>query len=416
MKGIAFVASVSLMSALSSLASFQTALADAPTPTKIGTLSVQKPAFLSLESLEENGSAALVISSFNMFGSDGVSAVRDIGARLDNLDAARAEPLASGIRWPNEAKMLPKGTFPFPAMAISGGFLVPGKSTGAVNVLDTSSGDLFKLTTDKNGWFYHRSVMIDMNGDGRLDILTARATKPIIGQSKGELLWLEQPASGALEQAWTEHVISNRGDVHFRVADLDGDGSMEIIATEFFAKKLSITWRTPTGFESRVIDEALGSAFEVEVVDLNADGKKDLLVTNHESDANASVFAYEIPARFKTDAFKRHTLVTGIETRQRGLNQASPGAATAFHPNMKDAAGKPHILVSGDGSQRAHLLAPRSSEQGDWSYVETELVNAGATVGQSTVGDVNGDGFAEVFVPAYDKNTIHVFTFAPAAR
>ena len=51
---------------------------------------------------------------------------------------------------------------------------------------------------------------MDMNGDGLLDVLTARATKPIVGTQSGEMLWLEQPASNPLSgDAWTEHVISS---------------------------------------------------------------------------------------------------------------------------------------------------------------------------------------------------------------
>jgi hypothetical protein len=48
------------------------------------------------------------------------------------------------------------------------------------------------------GYFYHKSEWIDLNGDGKLDLLTARGTKPIIGTAGGELLWLEQPASDPL--------------------------------------------------------------------------------------------------------------------------------------------------------------------------------------------------------------------------
>ena len=44
-------------------------------------------------------------------------------------------------------------------------------------------------------WFYHKTFVIDMNGDGRMDILTARskitsgALPPL--KAEGELLWLE---------------------------------------------------------------------------------------------------------------------------------------------------------------------------------------------------------------------------------
>ena len=49
---------------------------------------------------------------------------------------------------------------------------------------------------------------------------------------------------------------------------------------------------------SVLIDDQIGKVFDLEVVDLNGDGKKDLLVTNHQGvgdKVTGSVFAYESP-------------------------------------------------------------------------------------------------------------------------
>ena len=44
---------------------------------------------------------------------------------------------------------------------------------------------------------------------------------------------------------------------------------------------------------TRVIDDTIDSAYSAQVIDINNDGKLDLLVTNHEGDENkASVFVY----------------------------------------------------------------------------------------------------------------------------
>ena len=73
-------------------------------------------------------------------------------------------------------------------------FLVPGRSTGAVEVVDLYSGEKLTLTKKKSGYFYHKVVWQDINNDGRLDAVSARGKKPIFGGSDGELIWLEQPA------------------------------------------------------------------------------------------------------------------------------------------------------------------------------------------------------------------------------
>ena len=46
-----------------------------------------------------------------------------------------------------------------------------------------------------------------------------------------------------------------------------------------------------------MIDTTIGAVFEVQLTDINNDGKVDLLVTNNGN--NGSLFAYEIPQDFR---------------------------------------------------------------------------------------------------------------------
>ncbi len=203
--------------------------------------------------------------------------------------------------------------------------------------------------------------------------------------------------------------------------DLNGDGRKEVLAAQFFTKTLAVCWQEGDRWKGRAIDDQLGSPFDLELADINNNGHRELLVTNHESDDSAGVFAYEIPVDFKTGLWERHTLYQGFKTRieldQDQLEakpfQASPGSATAFYPNLADQDTKPYILVSGDGTQQAHLLKPVNQDCDDWRFEESTLVDTRGTVGQCAVGDVDGDGFCEVFVPAFDRDLIYAYTFAP---
>ena len=60
---------------------------------------------------------------------------------------------------------------------------------------------------------------------------------------------------------------------------------------------------------------------------------------------------------------------------------------------------------------KAHLLRPKSEEANNWEYTEEILIDTGCTVGQSAIADIDGDGGVEIFVPAYDKDLIHVFSY-----
>ena len=69
------------------------------------------------------------------------------------------------------------------AILVSDGFLVPGKDRGGIYVVtnptDTTAEWTIRLTNpvsrDGSQWFYHRATWVDLTGDGRLSVLTARA-------------------------------------------------------------------------------------------------------------------------------------------------------------------------------------------------------------------------------------------------
>ncbi len=381
-----------------------------PQARKIGVRPFQRPAFLSLEKLGNAPDLALVATSFGPLAPGQVRAIPHVAQQLPRFAQARLETLTDDLRWPNQAEAVDADLLGRTGLLVSDGFLVPGKATGSVSFLEPGQAPL-PLTSPKQGWFYHRAVPCDMNGDGRMDLVTARARIPLGGKPQGELIWLENPGPDATGP-WSEHKIASGPDVHFRLADLDHDGRPEILATEFWPRKLSVHWLEEGRWQSRVVDDKLGSAFDLDVVDLNGDGRQDLLATNHEA-RDGAVYAYEIPENFKTAPWARHTLVSGLKSTLPGRHQAAPGQAVAFHPGP-DHSGKPWIAVAGDASGRAHLLIPESNQPGDWRYQEKTLAEPGGTVGQLAVGDVNGDGWSEVFVPAYDKDLILAYTFAPS--
>ncbi|MEB3330544.1 MAG: VCBS repeat-containing protein [Candidatus Sericytochromatia bacterium] len=376
-------------------------------------IKVDHPAFLDLHG-EAGGEPTLMVSSFGVFGGDAVRAFRGLGGLLAGRGLT-PQLVTDKVVWPNEVKPVPSSVMPG-GYLVAGGFLVPGK-TGALTIVSpggatralTATGP---VTERKPGFFYHRAMWRDMDGDGRLDVLTARAKKPIMGPTVGELVWLSEPRGRA--GLWQEHVIAQGPDVHFRLADLDGDGVEEVLASEFFAKRFSVHWREGSAWRSRVVDNQCGAAFDLEVADLNGDGVRDVVLTNHEGNAKAGAFAYEIPRDWKNTLWKRHTLTQGIKTTNPGMNQASPGAPVVLPgagPN-----GKALILLAGDGSQHVHLLVPTSAERTDWGHTRLDLVDLDSTVGQLAVADLDGDRAPEVFVPAYDKHQIHVFTLrGPAA-
>jgi hypothetical protein len=381
-------------------------------------LTINKPGYLSIVQDPIDNKDHLLVSSFQLLGKDQLFSISSWSKGLSSPDQLQISTLSDSITWPNEARTAGDGLFPTNGILVSGGFLVPGKSTGAVTFVPWFQPNAaYPLTTAKKGWFYHRTEEWDVNQDGFKDIVTARSHIPMMGTPQGELLWLENPGSKmSAPLPWQEHVIASGPDVHFRILPSEMGESLTIIATEFSKKRLTAYRQQPSGkFERIILDETLGSAFDVQLADLNSDKQLDLVVTNHEADEKASVFGYEFdPSSLKIKA--RHVLLAGIETRQKAFKAASPGPVTTFWPKNRSgiATQKPWLLISGDGSQKAHILVPTDPVSTDnWTYREHILWNPKSTVGQSTLGDVDKDGLLELFIPAYDANQLAVFTIVP---
>lgn len=299
------------------------------------------------------------------------------------------------------------------------------------------------ITTDKGnalfgGWFYHRAYFHDMDGDGCQDVVTARAYKPILGTPAGEFLWLRQPCDGSdplspTNVPWQEHVLVNGSyspDVFTQLTSLRNDTDAQVVYTSFFtggglvllqcagcnaANGGNATW-AENALQMVLIDPSIGPGFAAYVVDLNGDGRLDILATNHVDNASLSgVYAYEAPQAptpiTQVSAWKKHVLATGFIVREPGLpgTQAAPGAALAVH-HCAAQARKPFIALAGDGDQRFYsLVAASDSDPTNWSYTLTEEWDCQGTVGGQAAADLDGDGCPEVFMPCYDSGTVHVF-------
>ena len=129
-------------------------------------------------------------------------------------------------------------------------------------------------------------------------------------------------------------------------------------------------------------------------------------MTNHVADKNAGVFAYEIPSKPTSEAWPKHVLYQGFVTAP-GPGQASPGFAELF-PMSKDPNKKMSIVVSGDGTQRAHILTPVCNDPNNWEYKEETILKSKGMVGKIAIADTNQNGILELFIPEYSENKITV--------
>ena len=304
------------------------------------------------------------------------------------------------------------------------GFLVPGHKNGGVYVMEMDASDVTKATNtvkispDKDDFFYHMGYWVDMNNDGRKDFITARSNAKA---GDGELVWFEHPEDGLNTTPWNEHIVTKGPDVGIEV-DTFSEYRDEIVvfAAEFFNQKLSfyrVSTKTGELVEGRTIDDTtILDAYSVALTDLNGDGKKELLVNNHEKDdKTAGVFAYTVPSDIMTGDFTKYTIANDFKNAfSLTVPNMAPGFPYAVWPNGFKKNERAHILVAGDGDHKAHILAP-SGDESKFEYTDYVSVDAKGTVGALAMADLDGDGWIEMYMPNYDKGYVEVFKLSGAA-
>jgi hypothetical protein len=429
---------------------------------------------------------------------------RDLAAWIPDLDAVERRGFdpardvevltdrgasAAKTVWPNETDRVPTGVVPFEAVVIPGGFLSPekpGRFT-LVNVSDparpeyvvaeagTAKPDCRDGIVRNEQWYYHQALFHDMDGDGRQDIVTARASfKPFLHRCPptGELVWFRNPGP-ALDpaQPWDVRVLvglpdeRNGPEVNLELADLDGDGVPEIIATHFFTSDHITIFGAPAGRpwsalardatlrpRRQVVMSGQGRPFAVEAVDLDLDGRLEILTSNHQGDGCFDVTRDSIPGRVLAlvppasgrifdepwsaqilkDDIRPHPTMPAPE---RGPGRLAPNRALAFWPQRSmEGRERPWIVVGGDEASKVWVLRPVAPRaRGDWRYVSHVIYDINEHYGPGTtqtlqrdpqgvkIGTIGGiawrydrpgpRGRAVIYAPVFEAREIQVLSF-----
>jgi len=321
------------------------------------------------------------------------------------------------LQWPNKLSRVPEEYGDY--IVVPDGFLVPLKSDGNLFLADPA-GTIHRITDNAPNKFYHEVEWHDFNGDGLKDILTVRVNK--IGftpgnYEEGDLLWLENPGPSGFEQEWTAHLIAKGPDVIFKT--IPYKGGLAVFCTEFFRTsaphddpRISVSILNNRGEQTgyRVIDDNLGLPFAVNLDDLDGDGQKELIASNHQDDETeikSAVFAYEVPwDDLINGEFKRHTLIYHPSLIKRpDAGVGAPGFAYAFYPE-EGMTGPKHIVCAGDGSFDVWYMWPTGRFQYDY-----QILDFPGTTGELLLKDWNNDGMMDILVPDNDEWALYGITF-----
>ncbi|MGE0377950.1 MAG: FG-GAP repeat domain-containing protein, partial [Planctomycetaceae bacterium] len=132
------------------------------------------------------------------------------------------------------------------------------------------------IQQDEPGWF-ERHAIGDVNGDRLPDVV-------VVKNLDGHLVWFENSGRPVEDKAWKRHVLSTDLQRAYDVAlvDLNADGRLDVVASAWNGNHLA--WFTnpgtiemDRGWTKEMIDPQLAEARTARVADFNRDGKPDIL-------------------------------------------------------------------------------------------------------------------------------------------
>jgi hypothetical protein len=270
-------------------------------------------------------------------------------------------------------------------------------------------------------------AIADVNGDGRLDIVTAN-------RSDNSVSVLLANPDGSFQTR--ETYPTGRQPFSVAVADLAGDGIMDIVTANYAGDSVSVLLGNGDGTFRPHVDYPAGSAdYDAILADLNGDGKQDIIVTD-KNDNSVDVLMgngdgtfqpavaypvasgpYEVVASDLTgngilDLVVSHFSATVVDVLMGNGNGT-------FQPAREfDAGSRPYGLavadVTGDGAPDIITANYRSNNvsvlvgDGHGGFGPPALLAVGLAPNEVKGADLTGDGTLDLITANYGGNSVSV--------
>jgi hypothetical protein len=390
------------------------------------------PAFVTVADLDGDGKQDLITSSFGELTIDGATITLSPGQvhvhlQRDGLDCwERIEIVGpdDGIYFPNETQVADLDGDGDLDIALASGFFVcmfdaQVGNCGGLYILE-NKGDHFERhdIVDKASKFYHRPALVDIDGDGNLDILSGRETN-----MGGDMVW--HPGDGNLGFASEPHIIDTVTGTIPDLADIDGDGDLDIAAARYFGVTDELPgylWWERTGEPSaanpagtwvrHVLSFEHGPGIMLRLTTALYGDKLLAVASNHTNTNPANTMPDTIdsaivvfePGADPTQPWSSTVISEGI------VSDPNDGLAIAHAPGVfdfgdADGDGDLDVFLSGDGDPRTFWLEQTSPGVFTTHVIEQSLAQAG---GAHAV-DLDGDGDADPVFTGYVDSRIYVY-------
>ncbi|PQJ09175.1 hypothetical protein CJD36_020525 [Flavipsychrobacter stenotrophus] len=257
----------------------------------------------------------------------------------------------------------------------------------------------------------------DMDGDGKPDLIVCTYNSNTAGQGAVNI-YRNIGSAGTIAYAAPVVCTSSNGGVNVKLADLDGDGKLDIIVAASNSGRISCIRNTTSlgvmSFSAKTdLNPGVGPS-EVAIADYDRDGKLDIAVVTG-STSTIKVFRNNmtsIPSGAFPGTFFGAT-PTQFDSFAIGSTPAigaNPGSSGSIFAADFDNDGAIDIVVSNSIDDNVSVFRNTSSGTGNINFAaHFDIATGGTTATEVQAMEVNGDNRPEIVVGNYFSNNVTVF-------
>jgi RHS repeat-associated protein len=270
-------------------------------------------------------------------------------------------------------------------------------STGAGSVK-------FAAKVNYNTGIYPTAVSIgDLDGDGKADLIVKNES---MSPAFSVLRNTSTGASSVSFAAKIDFVMT--GGMLSMGGDFDGDGKVDLVITNYNSHTVSVLRNTSTvgsiSFASGIDYNTGTNPSSVSVGDLDGDGKVDLVVANYNSNT--------------VSVLRNTSTGTGSVNFAAKVDYATTAGSYSVSIGDLDGDGKPDLALGNANKNMVSLLRNTSFGSGSINYASVaDYATTGSYATKFvSIGDLDGDGKADLAMPNPANKTIFVMLHLKGAR
>ncbi|MCC6684873.1 MAG: VCBS repeat-containing protein, partial [Bacteroidia bacterium] len=244
------------------------------------------------------------------------------------------------------------------------------------------------------------TILADIDGDGKLDITSGNSGSTSVSIMRNLMTAGANVTTGGF--ATKVDITAGTGPRIHQVADMDRDGKLDLLVPNYSSGNISVIRNTSTpgtiSFAAKVDCTTGTNPFNVATGDLDADGKPEIVIANYGS-GTISVFRnVSTPGTITTGSF---SLVTTITTGSQAYCVAIADI---------DGDGKRDLAVTNSGASTISLIRNTSASAGSITFAAKYDMSTGSGAIGVKLVDLDNDGKPELIATrANGATTISVY-------